>query len=170
MKHIVWLIVGWLGISVSAALAHRLLPYHIVPDVGLIVAVFLALRREPIPMALSALALGYFTGRLALAPVGLCEVSLILCSVWAYRGSGSVDGSGSVFFGIMCGAMVCVYHVLIFGLLLLVRGEAAFASWATASLIPTAASTFFVATLMHRPMEWLDRLVAPAPRSGLSWR
>jgi hypothetical protein len=63
-----------------------------------------------------------------------------------------------------------VYHAMIFGLLLLVRGEAAFASWATALLIPTAATTFLVATLMHRPMEWLDRLVAPASRSGLSWR
>ena len=170
MKHIVWLVLGWLGISMSAALSHKVLPYHVVPDVALIVAVFLALRREPIPMALSALALGYFSGRLALAPVGLCEGSLILCSIWAYRGSGSVDGSGSVFFGLLCGAMVCVYHLLMFGLLLLIRGEAAFASWATASLIPTAVTTFLVATLMHRPMEWLDRLVAPAPRSGLSWR
>ena len=170
MKHIVWLILGFFGISMSSALAHKVLPYHVVPDVALIVAVFLALRREPIPMALSALALGYFSGRLALAPVGLCEGSLILCAIWTYRGSGSVDGSGSVFFGMMCGAMVCVYHALMFGLLLLVRGEAGFASWATASLIPTAVSTFIVATLMHRPMEWLERLVAPAPRSGLSWR
>lgn len=170
MKHVVWLIVGWLGISISTALSHKILPYHVVPDVALIVAVFLALRREPVPMVLSALALGYFTGRLALAPVGLCEGSLVLCAVWAYRGSGSVDGSGSVFFGMICGAMVCVYHALMFGLLLLVRGEAAFASWATASLIPTAVSTFLVAAFMHRPMEWLDRLVAPAPRSGLSWR
>ena len=170
MKHIVWLILGFFGISMSSALAHKVLPYHVVPDVALIVAVFLALRREPIPMALSALALGYFSGRLALAPVGLCEGSLILCAIWAYRGSGSVDGSGSVFFGMMCGAMVCVYHALMFGLLLLVRGEAGFASWATASLIPTAVSTFIVATLMHRPMERLERLVAPAPRSGLSWR
>lgn len=170
MKHLVWLFAGWLGISASAALAPHVLPYHVVPDVGLIVAIFLALRREPIPMALCALALGYFTGRLALAPTGLCELSLMIVSIWGYRGSGSLDGSGSLFFGFVCGAMVCVHHALMFGLLLLVRGEAAFASWATASLLPTAASTFFVAALCLRPMEWLERLVAPVQRTGLSWR
>ena len=55
--------------------------------------------------------------------------------------------------------MVCVYHALMFGLLLLVRGEAAFCQLGGGFLDTHGGIDFSRGNaLMHRPMEWLERL------------
>ena len=170
MKHAVWIILGCLGLSAMGALSSRFGLYHLVPDFALIVTVFLGLRREPVPMTLAVVALGYVTGAAAMAPVGLHEMGLLFVALWVYRGSGSFGGSGSFFFGLLCGGMLCVYHLFLYGMLSLVRGDVGFSSWATALLIPSAGVTAVVAVLCYRPMVWLESRVAPTRQVGLSWR
>ena len=69
MKHLVWVILGCLGLSVMTALAARFGVYHLVPDFAVVVTVFLALRREPVPMTLAVVPLGYFSGCCAFSDV-----------------------------------------------------------------------------------------------------
>ena len=170
MKHAIWIILGCFGLSAMTALSARFGIYHIVPDFALIVTVFLALRREPVPMTLAVVALGYFSGSSAMAPTGLHEMGLLFVALWVYRGSGSFGGSGSFFFGLLCAGMLCVYHVFLFGMLTLIRGDVGFSSWATALLLPAASVTGLVATVFYRPMTWIESWVAPTRQVGLSWR
>ncbi|HET6344738.1 MAG TPA: hypothetical protein VFH51_07385, partial [Myxococcota bacterium] len=124
----------------------------------------------PIPLAFTGMVLGYLVGRQALAPVGLHEIALVLCSVGVYLAAGHLSGSGALFFALTSGVAVVAYHLIIFGLLLWQRGHAGFSSWATALLLPSALATAFVALLCHGPMVWLERRLTQDKREGLAWR
>lgn len=170
MITLAWMAVGWLLMSVVTAFGSRLNVGHVMPDIAALVIVFLALRREPILVALVALALGYMSGRQAVAPVGIHESAAVLCAIGAYVASGSIAGGGKFFFVLASGGAAMAYHVCIFLLAYLVGGAAGFSSLATMTLIPTALATSVVAWLLHPLLAWIDKKLAPEQREALSWR
>lgn len=170
MRILIWIGAAWLGMTLFSALGSRLGIAHILPDITIIVVVFLALRREPLSVVGVAFLLGYLTDRAALAPDGLHEMALVMVALGVYVGAGALSNSGTIFFGMVCAAAVMGYQALVFALVLWQKGAAGFASWTTASLIPTAFATFVVALACHRPMLWLDKRLTQDKREGLAWR
>lgn len=153
-----------------SALSSRLVLAHIMPDMAVIVIVFLALRREPVPLVMAALALGYIVGRQALAPSGLHETALVVCAVGVYLVAGNIAGSGGLFFALAAGMAVMFYHVVLFLLIYWQRGSAGFASWAAAILLPSAFCTALAALICHPFMMWLEKRLTQDKREGLLWR
>jgi hypothetical protein len=169
MRTVVWVLLGWVGISVWTGLGSAWNPAGLIPDVAITVVVFLGMRRPPIPLCLAALALGTMVGAQAGAPRGLHESALILCAVGIYRMSGSFSGGGAVFFGIVTAALTVFYHGTLFALVSLLAVEAAFSSWATAALIPGAVLTGMLGAALYHPMVWLDERFEPQRREGALW-
>ncbi len=170
MRHVVWIVVGWLGVTLWTAIGSRLNFGHVLPDAAVVTVAFVALRREPILAAVTALVLGYLVGRQALAPVGLHETTLVACAVGVYMTSGRIAGSGAFFFAAAAAATLVAYHLTLFLLMTTIGEQARFAGWATAILIPNAALTGLLALISYPWMTWLERKLVPSPREGLSWR
>ncbi len=169
MRTGVWILIAWLGVVVSTAFSSRVAPAWVFPDPAIVVLSFLALRREPIPIAVAALAVGYLMGRGALAPTGVHETALVLTAIGVYLTSGRLAGSGALFFAMVCAGATTAFHVVLFALLVIVRGDAGFSSWATAALVPAAMTTGLLGLLAYRPMAWLETKLTPAQREGLTW-
>lgn len=169
MRHLVWIALGFLGVTFWTALAARIQLGHVLPDAAVVTVVFLALRREPIPLAFTALVLGYLVGRQALAPVGLHEVALTGCAVAVYMVSGRLAAGGAGFCAFATAVAAVGYHVLLFVLLTAVRGEAGFSSWATALLIPASLTTGLLALISYPFMMVIERKLTPVVHEGLSW-
>ena len=170
MRTLAWIGFGWLGVVFWTSAAVRIGPYHIIPDAAVVVVAFLALRREPVPLALVALGLGYLVGRQALGPFGLHESAMVICAIGVYMIAGHLAGSGTFFFGLISGAAVMGYHVTLYVLLYIWRDTAGFAGTPTALLIPSALATGALALVFHHPMLWFEKLLMPAQRNtGLSW-
>lgn len=170
MRILIWIGGAWMAMTLFSALGTRLGFAHVMPDTTVIVIVFLALRREPLAVVAAAFLLGYLTDRAALAPDGLHEVALVMVTLGVYAGAGALSNTGTLFFGMVCSGAVMAYQALVFALVLWQKGAAGFASWTTASLIPTAFVTFMLALILHRPMVWLDRRLTQDKREGLVWR
>ncbi len=170
MRTLTFLLVGILGATLCAAVGARLSVYHVLPDISVIIIVFVSLRREPALIAATALSLGYMTARQALAPAGLHECALVLTAVGTFLSAASLAGSGALFFALTCGVAVMAYHALLFLLMLWSRGEVGFASWAAAALLPNALATCCLALLLHPWLLRLDRRLAQDKREGLTWR
>jgi hypothetical protein len=149
--------------------AARIDAWHVIPDAAVMTVVFLGLRREPLPLALTALLLGHLVGRQALAPFGLHETALTACAVSVYLASGNLRGGGPVYFAIVSGVACGGYHLLLF-LLALASGHAGFSSWATAALVPSALATGLLALVSYPWMWRLERRLSPEKREGLAWR
>ena len=170
MKTVLWVILGFVGTTVVTALGARLSVGQVLPDCAVIVVTFLATRREPAAFASAAAALGYLVGRQALAPTGLHETALVLCAVGVYAVVGQLMISGPWFFAWACGLAVMGYHLTLYLLAYWIMGQAHFASWATALLVPSALATFALARLLHPAMQWLDRrLLQPRRGKELGW-
>jgi len=169
MRHLAWVALGFLGVTFWTALAARIQIGHVLPDAAVVTIVFLALRREPIPLALTALALGYLVGRQALAPVGLHEIALTVCAVAVYMVSGRLAARGAAFCAFATAVTAVGYHVLLFALLSTVRGDAGFSSWATALLVPASLATGLLALISYPFMMLIERKLTPEVREGLSW-
>ncbi len=169
MRTALWILLAWLGVTFWTGLAARLSPGHVFPDAAIIAVCFVALHHKPIPAVTTALVLGYLIGRQAAAPVGLHETALVSCAIVVYLTSGKLAGSGAFFFAPACGAALIGYHLLLFAALLLGGGQAGFASWATAVLLPNAGATGLLALISYRPMLWLESRLAEKPRAGLQW-
>ena len=170
MRTAVWIVLGWMGMTFWTAVAARLAPAHLLPDAAIVVVTFVALRREPIPVAVVALSLGYLAGRQAGAPTGLHEVALVVCAVTVYQISGPLAGEGAVFHALVAGGAATGYHLLTYVLLFLVRGTAGFPGLASALLVPAAMLTALLALISYAPMMWLENRLVPPQREGLAWR
>ncbi|OGR08451.1 MAG: hypothetical protein A2341_17310 [Deltaproteobacteria bacterium RIFOXYB12_FULL_58_9] len=170
MRHAVWIALGWLGVTFWTSLAARLSFGHLVPDAAVVTVVFLALRREPVVVTATALAIGYLVGRQALAPVGLHEVALVGCAVIAYLASGHIAGSGPAFLAVASAMGLVAYHVLLYLLLSLGRDQVGFSSWATAMLLPNAVITGVLAFVSYPGLAALERKLTPETHEGLAWR
>jgi hypothetical protein len=170
VRHIAWILLGWLGVSFWSAVGARICVGHIIPDAALVTIVFLALRREPIQVALSALVLGYLVGRQALSPLGLHETALMACGLSVYVASGHIAGSGALFFAAASAVATLVHHVLLLVLTMTIYGHVGFSSWATALLLPSALATGLLAWLSHPWMIRLEKRLTPEVREGLTWR
>ncbi len=169
MRHVVWIALGFLGVTFWTALGARVQLGHVLPDAAVVTVVFLALRREPIPLALTALVLGYLVGRQALAPVGLHETALTASAVAVYMVSGRLAGGGAGFCAVAAAVAAVGYHVALFVLLTAVRGNAGFSSWATAALVPASVTTGLLALISYPFMMLVERKLTPEVREGLSW-
>jgi cell shape-determining protein MreD len=170
MRHGVWIVLGWLGVTLWTAIGARLDVAHLVPDAAVVTVVFVALFREPIPTFITALALGYLCGRAALAPTGLHELMLVACAILTYVGSGRIKGSGALFFATTSAVVTGSYHLGLFLLLAAVRGTSGFASFAATALVPAALMTGVLALVSYPWMVRLERRLSPAAREGLSWQ
>jgi len=164
-----WVAIGWLGVTLTTALGARLGVSHVMPDAAVVTIVFLAFRRHPAQVVLVALALGYLSGRQALAPVGLHEVALILCALTVYFGAGNLAGSGARFFALTSGGAVMLYHLLVYLLASSLGGRAHFAGWGTATLLPTGLITALLALVAEAPMAAIERRLSPSEHEELSW-
>ena len=169
MKFWVYVAVGWLAMAMWTAIGSRLGMGHVLPDAAVVTVVFVAIRREPIPVTLCALALGYLAGRQALAPVGLHETALVACALVVYMTAGSVAASGVAFFALASGGTVMLYHLLLFILTRVFGGAAGFAGWATAMLVPDAVATAALALVSHPVLAAIERRISADQREELSW-
>ncbi len=169
MKTAAWVGIGFVAMAVWSAVGSRAGATHLFPDAVAITVAFVALRREPIPTAAAALALGYLAGRQALAPVGAHEATLVLCAVGVYMISGRLAGSGALFFGVVAGATQIAYHGTLFLLSYAAQGNAGFTSLATALLLPGALVTGLVAVLSYPVMMRIERRLMPEVHEELSW-
>lgn len=170
MRTLAWIGLGWFAATFCSAVSTRIPFAHVMPDMAVVVVVFLATRRDPITVVGAAVCLGYLTGRAALAPVGLHELALMVCGIGVYLAAGNLAGSGGVFFTLACGVAVAGYHLAVFGLILWQRGRAGFSSWATASLVPDALVTMVAAVICFPFMQWLEKRLVQDKREGLTWR
>jgi hypothetical protein len=171
MKNFIWLFTGTLATWFFTAVGARWgASNHVAPDAAVIVLTFLAMRREPAPLAIIASAFGYIIGRQMLAPFGLNETALVACAVATYLAAGHLAGSGAMFFGIASGGAVMFYHLLLFLLLATVRGSAGFTGWTTAILLPNGIATTVVAWLSYPMLSQLERALTPEKADGLTWR
>lgn len=158
-----------LYLTLVSAVGARFAPGYVLPDPAVVVVVFLALRREPVVVAGTALAIGYLAGRQAAAPLGLHETVLLSIAVLAYVASGRLAASGALYFAAVCGLMTVLSQLLTALLLWWGLGRVGFSSGATALLIPQAAATCLFALLTHRSLRWLDRRYGDEPHKGLPW-
>lgn len=170
MRQLAWVGIGWFGLIVWTALGSRYLSSHLIPDASIVVMIFLALRRDPISIAWHAIALGYLVGRQALAPFGLHESMLLVVSIGAYVASGQLAGGGALFFAFIAGIAGATYHLLLFLVLIIVRGSAGFPTWASGLLLPNALATSVLALLCYPGMVKLEHRLEPERHESLSWR
>jgi hypothetical protein len=169
MNVVVYVAIGWLTMAFWTAVSARFTLGHVVPDAAVVTLVFVALRREPIPFTLTAVALGYFAGRQALAPMGLHEAVLVACALTVYLTAGNLAGSGAGFFALASGGTVMLYHLLLYVLARTVGGHAGFTGWATAMLVPSGAATAVLALVSHPLLSAIERRLSPDKREELSW-
>ena len=171
MKTIIWIFTGAVTTWFCTAIASRWgSSSHLIPDATVIILTFLAMHREPAQLAIVASSLGYLTGRQMLAPFGLNETALVACAITTYLVAGHLAGSGATFFGVACGGAVMFYHLLLYLLLLVVRGTAGFDGWPTALLVPNGIVTAAVAWLLYPGLLRLERTLTPEKTDGLTWR
>ncbi|MBI5507561.1 MAG: hypothetical protein HY903_02290 [Deltaproteobacteria bacterium] len=170
MKNALFLVVGFAGVTFWSAVAAKIRVAHLVPDAAIVTVVFLALRRDPLLITLTALTLGYLVGRECVAPVGLHETALVGCAVSVYLASGALTGSGPLFFAVVCGGATIGYQLLLFVLLFAFRGTASFPGWPTMLLLPSAVATGLLALLSYGGLNALDRRLAADHHEALSWR
>ncbi len=170
MSSLVWIAVAWVGMCLVTALeAHGGFGY-VMPDVVIIVIVYLALRREALQVVLIALALGYLVGRQDLGPPGLHPLALGVVALGTQLLAGSIAASGPVFAALVTAAATAAYHALLFALLYGLRGSVGFASFATAILVPAALLTAFAGILVSPLLGAIERRMQPDTRASLSWR
>lgn len=170
MRIIVWVVVAWLATAFFTTLAAELPVAHIIPSAAVIVAVFVAMQREPIEVTAIAVLIGYGVGRQALAPVGLHEFALGTVALGVHLIAGHLAAGGRPFFFLISGVATVAYHVLVYALLVVVRGEAGFVNWATAMLVPAGLLTALVAALSHGILVGIERRLVPEQRESLAWR
>lgn len=170
MSVLAYTAVGWLGMTLWTALAAHVAPAHVVPDAAIVTLVFVALRREPIPVTITALILGYLAGRQALAPLGLHESVLVLCAIVVYMTGGSLAGSGARFYALASGGTVMLYHLLLFLFGRIFGGAESFTGLPTALLLPSAVVTAVLALASHPLLVALERRLTADRREELSWR
>lgn len=170
MSHLVWIGVAWLGTVMTTAVAAEVGVAHLLPEVVVIVAVFLALEREGPTLVASCLAMGYLVGRASLAPLGLHELSLAATALGIHLVVGSITPGGRGFFTVTVALATMVYHTLTFLLLLGFRGNASFPTWTAAILVPNALLTAGLALLAYPWLDALERWVSPQQRETLSFR
>ena len=170
MRTALWIVLGALGVAVWSAVGACGDWGHVMPDAAVMTVAFLAVRRNPLSLAATAVALGYVVGRQALAPVGLHESAMVLCALGLQLVAGHLVGSGAVFFAAVAAGSVVAYHVLLAVLLWLGGAAVGFSSLATSLLLPSAAVTFLLALVSHPVMLRLEQVVTPARREELSWR
>lgn len=170
MRAFCWIAIGWMASSLFAALKSRLHVAHVFPDPIVLLLVFLALHRNPASVMLHALVFGFFLKVQSSAPMGLQEALCVTSALGVYVLSGRIVGSGRAFFAFMVGAVVCVCHVGAYVLMLLVWGNAAFSSLATAALLPNAAIAALLGYVLYPWMVRLEHRLVPPQREGLSWQ
>lgn len=169
MKTAVWIAMGVIGVTFWSSVAACCSWGHVMPDAAVMTVAFLSMRRDPLPLVVSAVALGYIVGRQALAPVGLHETALAVCAIGVQLVAGHLAGSGALFFAAVAGASVAAYHGVLAILLSLGGSEIGFSSWATALSIPSGAVTLLLALVSYPVMIRVEQLVSPARTEGLSW-
>lgn len=170
MRFVIWLLCGWLCLVLMTALQTRCDIAHVAADPILILLVFFAMRWSPTTFVPMALALGYCTGRAALAPLGLHELALGIVSVGVCIINGHVAGSGARYFAAAVALAQLAYAVLVCGLLLWQGHRLGFSSWTTALLFPNALLSAALAWLVYRPLMALEAHLSPSIPRGLDWR
>ncbi len=169
MSVAVYVAVGWLTMAFWTAVGARVTLGHVLPDAAIVVLVFVAMRREPIMVTLTAVGLGYFAGRQALAPLGLHEAVLVACALTVYMTGGNLAGSGAAFFAMASGGTVMLYHVLLYVLASVFGGRAGFTGWPTALLVPSALATAALAFVSHPVLAAVERRLGQDRHEELSW-
>lgn len=170
MRVAVWVLLGWLGIVTGSALAARLPPLVLLPDVPLGIVAFLGTRRSARNAALVAFALGYLVDVLASAPLGLHQVALVATALGVWLVGEHVGGTGAVHAALVTGFAQLAYHLTLLALLCWQGRPVGFASWSAALLLPQAVLTGGVAWLAHGHLLALHRRLAPRLQQGLQWR
>jgi hypothetical protein len=169
MNAVVYVLLGWLSLAVWTAAGAHVGLGHVFPDAGIVVVVWVALRREPIAVTLTALAVGYFAGRQALAPLGLHEAVMVGCALTVYLTGGSLAGSGVRFYALASGGTVMLYHAALYLVSRALGGQAGFSGWATALLIPNGLATALLALAYFPLLAAVERRLTEDRREELSW-
>ena len=169
MRAAVWVGLGWLGLVLCSALAARLPPLLLLPDVPLLVVAFLGIRRSARNAALVAFALGYGVDVMSHAPLGLHQTALVATALLVWLVGEHVGGTGAVHFALVTGVAQLAYHVALLGLLCGQGRPVGFVSWPAALLLPQAALTSCAAWLSYRRLLALHRRLSPHPRRDLQW-
>ncbi|MBC7792944.1 MAG: hypothetical protein H7Z43_04505 [Clostridia bacterium] len=170
MSTLAWVAVAWFSNCIVTALrAHGGFGY-VMPDSGIIVIAYLALRRDALQVVMVALIAGYLIGRQDLAPTGLYPLTLGTVALGTQLIAGSLAGSGPAFGALVTAAASAAYHALTFALLFGTRGTAGFANWWTAVLFPNALLTAFFGLLALPLFNALEKRLTADTHTALSWR
>lgn len=169
MRLLLWVLVGWMGVVVWSAIMSRAQLAHIVPDAAVATVVFLALRSDPIPVTVVALALGYLEGLHTSAPASLHASALAVCAVGVYVVSGQLAGRGAAFFAVVSALTTMAFHVVLFLLMGLTDMGRAFSSWASAALVPSGVATALLAASMYPLLCWLHERLSDERPERLGW-
>jgi hypothetical protein len=169
MRAAVWMLLGAWGTAIGSALAARSTLLHVLPDLALIVLVFLAMRREAPEVAASALVLGFVMGTLALAPPGLHEAACALVALGVFLVTGSLAGAGAGYFALVVGTAEVALHVTLALLAMAQHMHVGFSSLATALLLPQALLTSGLAWALYGALQRLDAWLSPRAPEGLQW-
>lgn len=170
MRLLAWIVVGFVATVLTSALAARLAFAHVMPNLALVVVVFLAVRKEAPEICLVAVALGHGIGLQAIAPAGLHETALTAVALGAFLVSGNLSATGGLYVGCVACISEIAYHIALVLLLVWQGYEVGFSSWATAALLPQAAFTGLCGWALYRPLERLDESLTPRRTEGLQWR
>ncbi len=169
MRSFSFLAVAFFLLAVVTAASSRMAPGYVAPEPAVIVVVFVALRREPIMVAVISLSVGYMLGRQAAAPLGLHETTMVASGVAAYIASGRLAAGGALFFAVLCGFMTMASQLLAALLLQWGMGHVGFSSQATMLLLPQALLTSVLALVLYRSLDWLDARFSNDTHEELPW-
>lgn len=169
MRNVAWILLTWFFLNLVTSIATKIPLAYVMPEVVVVVAVFLAFERQAWTLVVCCLVLGYLVGRSALAPVGLHGLSLSITALGVQTLVGSISGGGRSFFAGCVTVATAIYHATVFSLLLVVRGHAVFPTWSTALLLPSALLTGALALVAYPSMLAFERRISTDQRESLSF-
>ncbi|MBN1960064.1 MAG: hypothetical protein JW841_03895 [Deltaproteobacteria bacterium] len=169
MNILIYAMIGWLIMTIITALGSRFTIGHLLPDISVVIVVFIAIRREIIPVIITATIIGYFEGQQALAPIGLHEMALTICALFVYLTVGNLAGNGPRFFALTCGGIVMLYHLLLYIIINIFGNAVGFSSWVTSILLPSALVTAMLALIVRPLLMFVERKLYAQQHEELSW-
>jgi rod shape-determining protein MreD len=169
MKILFWVIVAWFLSLVSTSVALYVSPSYILPELPIIVVVYLSLHYPLAHVSLAALALGFTIGSQSGSVLGLHEAALAVSGMIVHLSSGRLAGHGPFFFALITGATTIGYHLSLMLMMTVAQQKVGFASVWTALLAPNAIATSICAFILYSPFLAIDKSLSPQRSEVLSW-
>lgn len=170
MRIATWIVFGWLLLLLQTSVGPRLLPWHLCPDIVLVVITFVAMRNDVLTTTLTAFFCGLVEAHLVGAHKGLFIGIDVLVALVAFRLTGQFSGRGFVYAASMAGAMAVVRRVCVVLALYWGKQYVGFASLTNALIVPDALATAALAAFVHPLFLGTERRLDSRRQKELMWR